>query len=184
MTELRIFYDGPGLAGRSSSVSAVRDVLARHYEVVRTRLPSGRRTGERLVVSGPGITLQVDVMPGLESVDPVRDEVRARAHVLVVVLDSQPERLPANRDALAEIAKLPPRPMVMQFNKRDLPPALLVEEMQRELNPHGFPAFESVAPRGVGTMEAFHTAAILAAKLAGCSDELRALLATAPSPKH
>jgi signal recognition particle receptor subunit beta len=97
--------------------------------------------------------------------------------VFVLVLDSQRERLEANQWLLAQISKLAARPMVMQFNKRDLPNAMPLDELHRELNPHGFPTFESIATRGVGTIEAFHAAAILAAKLAGCSAELRSLLA-------
>ena len=146
-------------------------MLARHYEVSGTRELVDDHLEQRLVLRGPGITLRVDVLPGPQFVDPMC-EARKHAHVLVVVVDSQHQRIEGNRFAVEEILKLPARPMVFQFNKRDLRNAMPLDELQRELNPNRFPAFESIATRGVGTMEAFHAAAVLAAKLVGVSDEL------------
>jgi hypothetical protein len=40
----------------------------------------------------------------------------------------------------------------VQYNKRDLPDASSIEEMQARLNPTGQPYFQAVARHGVGVM--------------------------------
>ena len=44
-------------------------------------------------------------------------------------------------------------PYVIQYNKRDLPNAAPMEELQSLLNPRGVPHFEAVAPKGDGVYE-------------------------------
>ena len=44
-------------------------------------------------------------------------------------------------------------PYVLQFNKRDLPSAVLVDGMYRLLNFKGEPTFEAVATKGIGVFE-------------------------------
>jgi hypothetical protein len=41
-------------------------------------------------------------------------------------------------------------PIVIQYNKRDMPDAMTVEELQKAVNVHGFPHFEAVANKGDG----------------------------------
>jgi len=43
----------------------------------------------------------------------------------------------------------------VQYNKRDLPDALPVEELQPVCNPWGTEFVEAVAPEGVGVLETF-----------------------------
>jgi hypothetical protein len=45
-------------------------------------------------------------------------------------------------------------PLVLQYNKRDLPNAMPVAEMNGEINKTGVPTFESVATTGLGVEEA------------------------------
>jgi signal recognition particle receptor subunit beta len=44
-------------------------------------------------------------------------------------------------------------PYVIQYNKRDLPNAVSVEEMHKVLNPRNIPEFQAVAPTGVGVFD-------------------------------
>jgi signal recognition particle receptor subunit beta len=44
-------------------------------------------------------------------------------------------------------------PIVMQWNKRDLPNIVPVEDMQMQLNKRKFPAFEATAVSGEGVFE-------------------------------
>ena len=44
-------------------------------------------------------------------------------------------------------------PYVLQFNKRDLPSAVPVDDMYRQLNFKGEPTFEAVATEGMGVFE-------------------------------
>jgi signal recognition particle receptor subunit beta len=44
-------------------------------------------------------------------------------------------------------------PMVMQWNKRDLPNIVAVEDLQQQLNKRKNPAFEAIASQGDGVFE-------------------------------
>jgi len=44
-------------------------------------------------------------------------------------------------------------PYVLQFNKRDLPTAVPVDQMYRALNFKGEPTFEAIAVQGMGVFE-------------------------------
>ncbi len=44
-------------------------------------------------------------------------------------------------------------PYVLQFNKRDLPTAVPVDQMYRALNFKGEPTFEAIAIQGMGVFE-------------------------------
>jgi signal recognition particle receptor subunit beta len=44
-------------------------------------------------------------------------------------------------------------PMVVQYNKRDLPRVVSVADLEKELNPGGHPYFEAVAFRGAGVFD-------------------------------
>ncbi|HEU5311404.1 MAG TPA: gliding-motility protein MglA, partial [Candidatus Eisenbacteria bacterium] len=44
-------------------------------------------------------------------------------------------------------------PLVMQYNKRDLPRVVSVPDLERELNPAGVPFYEAVALKGSGVFD-------------------------------
>ena len=94
-----------------------------------------------------------------------RSEDRVRilqgADALVVVVDSDGDRLEDNRTALEDLdedlseAGRERRELVtaFQYNKRDLGSAVPLEELEAALNPGGAPHFEAVARRGDGVVE-------------------------------
>ena len=79
------------------------------------------------------------------------------------VADSQENRLDANlesienlRDNLADHAiDFATIPMVVQYNKRDLPTALPVESLRAAINHAGWPEVEAVARDGLGVFDTF-----------------------------
>jgi hypothetical protein len=52
-------------------------------------------------------------------------------------------------------------PYALQFNKRDLPNAMAVDDMYRTLNFKREPTFEAVAPDGVGVFDTLKSVAKL-----------------------
>jgi hypothetical protein len=52
-------------------------------------------------------------------------------------------------------------PYVVQYNKRDLPGIMSLEEMRPFLNPNGVPEFEAVASQGKGVFETLKAVARL-----------------------
>jgi signal recognition particle receptor subunit beta len=80
---------------------------------------------------------------------------------LVFVGDSQAERMDANIAAMENLYEnlgdygYDPRevPMVVQYNKRDLPTAVPVEEMRSHLNPMELPEYDAIAVTGKGVFD-------------------------------
>ncbi len=80
---------------------------------------------------------------------------------VIFVADSQRDRMEANIEAMHnlyenlesygyDLAKIP---FVIQYNKRDMPEPMTVEELRAQLNPNGVPDFEGVAIEGTGVFE-------------------------------
>jgi signal recognition particle receptor subunit beta len=80
---------------------------------------------------------------------------------VVFVVDSREEALERNleelrllRRSLIEPGKKNPGvPIVFQYNKRDLPGTVSIDELNRCLNPTGLPYLEASAVRGTGVVE-------------------------------
>lgn len=80
---------------------------------------------------------------------------------MVFVADSLRDRLDANLESMENLRvnlaehgyDLDTIPLVIQYNKRDLPNAMPVEELSRLLNPRKVPEFPAVAVKGEGVFE-------------------------------
>jgi signal recognition particle receptor subunit beta len=91
---------------------------------------------------------------------------------LVFVADSQAERMDANIAALENLYEnlsdygYDPYqlPIVLQWNKRDMPNAVPVDELRRQLNPMGLPETEAVAVEGTGVFDTLKTVSKLVLK--------------------
>ena len=78
------------------------------------------------------------------------------------VADSSGARMQSNVEILEEMVDVlheqgqdvpEPIPLVMQYNKRDLPDALPVPELEAALNRWGVPHVEAIAVNGVGVFQ-------------------------------
>jgi signal recognition particle receptor subunit beta len=84
---------------------------------------------------------------------------------IVFVADSKKDSMDANLDTLLDLEKhliengktLEDFPWVLQYNKRDLPDAESVDEIEKKLNFFGVPSFEAVATRGQGVFPTLKT---------------------------
>lgn len=80
---------------------------------------------------------------------------------IVFVADSQADRAEANIEAMHNLYEnvesygydMDTIPFILQYNKRDLPDVLPVEELRAQLNPRGVPDFEAIATDGQGVFE-------------------------------
>ncbi len=80
---------------------------------------------------------------------------------LIFVVDSQQERLDENIESYINLQdnlksynlSLNDIPMVIQYNKRDLPNILPINDLQLQVNKGGYTYFESVAIRGIGVFD-------------------------------
>ncbi len=164
----KIVYYGPGLSGKTTSLQQIH---ASVRPEARGDLVSLSTEGDRTLffdflpieleqVRGLSLRLQLYTVPGQVFYDATRKLVLNGADGIVFVADSQRPALDSNAEAfsnletnLAELGiELRTFPHVIQWNKRDLPNAIPVEELRRELNRHGAPEFETVASRGEGVL--------------------------------
>ncbi len=166
----KIVYYGPGLSGKTTTLQQIH---AKVRPDSRGDLISLSTEGDRTLffdflpvrveeVHGLTLRLQLYTVPGQVFYDATRKLVLNGADGVVFVADSQRPALDSNAESFSNLEtnlgelgiELRTFPLAIQWNKRDLPNALPVEELRRELNRHGAPEFESVASRGVGVLAA------------------------------
>jgi signal recognition particle receptor subunit beta len=114
-------------------------------------------------VAGYDFKVQLYTVPGQVQYNATRRVVLAGADAVVFVADSGRNILAENLSAFDNMKvnllanRLAPEkvPLVIQYNKRDLPDACSEEELNRSLNPWGRRTFTAVASEGRGVMETF-----------------------------
>lgn len=166
----KIVYYGPGLSGKTTSLQRVYDFVRPES---RGQLISLNTEGDRTLffdflplkleqVRGLGLRLQLYTVPGQVFYDATRKLVLNGADGVVFVADSQPAAHDRNLESMGNLREnlgelgidLDVFPLVIEYNKRDLPNVMPVERLRRDLNPRGVPDFETVAERGINIMPA------------------------------
>src|SRR5574337_210938 len=156
----KVVYYGPGMSGKTTSL---RHVYGAVREQSRGELISLSTEGDRTLffdflpvkiehVRGLKIRLQLYTVPGQVFYDATRKLVLNGADGVVFVADSQPTARDSNlesmdnlRTNLGELGiELDRFPLVVQYNKRDLPGAMAPSLMRSDLNARGAPEFETV----------------------------------------
>ncbi len=165
----KVVYYGPGLCGKTTNLQWIHEkipiknkgkMLSLATEADRT-LFFDFRPIELGTIRGMKTRIQLYTVPGQVFYNATRRMVLKGADCVVFVVDSQEPMLEASLDALLnlrenlEVNEIDPDelPMVMQYNKRDLPNALPVEILNERLNPKNLPFYEAVAMKGVGVEE-------------------------------
>jgi mutual gliding-motility protein MglA len=100
-------------------------------------------------------------VPGQVFYDASRKLILKGVDGIVLVADSQEERLDASIESVSNLNQnlkeqgfdLNKIPYVLQLNKRDLPNAIPLEELTRQLLFKGEPVFEAVATKGIGVLD-------------------------------
>lgn len=162
----KVVYYGPGLCGKTSNLKYIYDnleeegrgnMLTLATEADRTLffdfLPMDLGT-----MRGFKVRLQLYTVPGQVFYEETRKRVLKGCDGVVLVADSQRSMQEANRESLAQLSQhlsenglvFAEVPLVLQYNKRDLPDLLSIEEMDADLNPANMPFFEAVASEGIG----------------------------------
>jgi signal recognition particle receptor subunit beta len=113
------------------------------------------------MVRGFKVRFHLYTVPGQVFYDASRKLILKGVDGVVFVADSQVERMEANIESLENLRtnlseqgyNLDIIPFIIQYNKRDLPNVVPVEEMNRALNPRNVPSFETVARDGRGVFD-------------------------------
>jgi len=200
----KIVYYGPGLCGKTTNLMVIFDKLDPKSKGKMLSLAT--KTDRTLFFDllpvdigkvGPfNLKIQLYTVPGQVFYNETRKLVLKGADSVVFVADSQPAMLEANRESFANLMEnlevnqidVNDTPMVIQFNKRDLPGVLEVEQLQERLGFEGYPYTEASALKGQGVMETFRlvskiTAKHLFARLKGGRTEVPSKRGSGSNPK-
>ena len=173
----KIVYYGPGLCGKTTNLQYIYNktnpeakgkMISLATETERTLffdfLPLS--LGE---IRGFKTRFHLYTVPGQVFYDASRKLILKGVDGVVFVADSQRERMEANIESIRNLESnlkehgldLKSMPYALQFNKRDLPTAMPVDELYRTLNFKREPTFEAVAPQGVGVFDTLKAVAKL-----------------------
>ncbi len=165
----KIVYYGPGLCGKTTNLQFI---YSKTNPDLKGKMISLATEAERTLffdflplalgqIRGFKTRFHLYTVPGQVFYDASRKLILKGVDGVVFVADSQVERMEANLESLDNLRlnlteqglDLDRVPYVIQYNKRDLPNAAPVEELQRLLNPRGVPDFEACASVGKGVFE-------------------------------
>src|SRR5688572_11271010 len=164
----KIVFYGPGLSGKTTSLRKI-------YETVRPahrgEMMSVATEGDRTLffdflpvkveqVGDCSVRLALYTVPGQVFYNATRKLVLQGADGVVFVADSNPEALDGNIASLENLEenladqgiRIEKFPLVIQYNKRDLPKAMAVNDLREALNKRGLQEFETSAANGRGVL--------------------------------
>ena len=166
---LKIVYYGAGLCGKTTNL---RSIFAAFPSERRGKMMSLATDLDQTLffdflpvdmgsIKGWKLRFHLFTVPGQVYYNVSRKLVLKGVDGLVFVVDSQEERLEENIESYNNLMDnlkiygltIKDIPMVVQYNKRDLPNIIPISDLQLHLNKGGFTYFESVAMRGLGVFD-------------------------------
>lgn len=165
----KIVYYGPGLGGKTTNIQFVyQKTSGDNKGKMITLNTENERTlffdflpldlGE---IRGFKTRFHLYTVPGQVFYEASRKLILRGVDGVVFVADSQVERMEDNIESLRGLEKnlleqgynIENIPLVLQWNKRDLPNIVSVEDLEQKLNTHDVPAFDAVATKGDGVFD-------------------------------
>jgi mutual gliding-motility protein MglA len=165
----KIVYYGTGLGGKTTNLEHVH---ARVDPETRGKMISLATETDRTLffdflpvdlgeIRGFKTRFHLYTVPGQVYYNASRKLILKGVDGIIFVADSQAHRSEANIEAMHNLYEnlesygydLEKIPFVIQYNKRDLPEIMTVEQLREQLNPGGVPDHEAVAIKGTGVFE-------------------------------
>lgn len=165
----KIVYYGPGMCGKTTNLQKVHELMSPQ---MRSDLLSVATETDRTIyfdflpvklgkIAGFDFVVRVFTVPGQPYYAETRRIVLQGADAVVFVADSQRFMLDQNRDSLLDLKKnmrangldYNSIPLVMQYNKQDLPDILPPEDLDSALNDRNAKVFLSSAHTGQNVVE-------------------------------
>lgn len=169
----KVVYYGPGLCGKTTNLQWIFDHTSKDSrgEMVSLATETDRTLFFDLLpidvgsIAGFSTRIQLYTVPGQVFYNTTRKLVLKGVDGVVFVADSQRPMLQANIESfqnleenLAEMGlSLDTIPVVLQYNKRDLPNICSVEELDQALNRNNWSGVEASALNGDGVLETLKT---------------------------
>jgi len=165
----KLVYYGPGLCGKTTNLKYIYEKTAAD---AKGKMISLATETERTLffdflplslgeIRGFKTRFHLYTVPGQVFYDASRKLILKGVDGVIFVADSQIERTEANLESVENLRSnlaeqgysLEKIPYVVQYNKRDLPNAVTLEELRQVLNPQNVPDYEAVARTGVGVFD-------------------------------
>ena len=165
----KIVYYGPGLCGKTTNIQWIHEQANPEK---RGKLVSLATETDRTLffdflpldmgmVKGFKVRFHLYTVPGQVFYDASRKLILRGCDGVIFVADSQRPRLEANIESIANLATnlkdngydIRNIPYVLQRNKRDMPTAAGLPEMEELLRFRNEPMVEAIASKGVGVIE-------------------------------
>jgi len=167
--DAKIVYYGPGISGKTTNLQYIHQHLKPEQ---RGKMVSLATDEERTLffdflpielesVRGFRTHFHLYTVPGQVYYGATRRAVLTGADGIIFVADSQRDRLEDNLISIKDLEenlhyygrKIETVPLIIQYNKRDLPNVMSLEELNSKINRLNVPHFESVAILGKGVFE-------------------------------
>ncbi len=162
----KIVYYGPGMSGKTTNLEKVFENAPDEH---KGELTSIATEGDRTLffdflpldlgtVAGMNTKFQLYTVPGQVYYNSTRKLVLQGADGVIFVADSQKKKMDENIESLENLVEnleeynlsIDEVPLVLQWNKRDMPDISSPEELNEKLNMRNWPSFEAVAVTGEG----------------------------------
>ena len=166
----KIVYYGPGLGGKTTNIQYIYRKTSKNYS--GKKMISLNTENDRTLffdflpldlgqIRGLSARLHLYTVPGQVFYEASRRLILRGVDGIVFVADSQVEKMEANLQSLQGLEthlslqghSMTSIPVVMQWNKRDLPNISSTENLQKQLNKWNLPMFEATAVTGEGVFE-------------------------------
>jgi signal recognition particle receptor subunit beta len=176
----KIVYYGPGLCGKTTNLMVIFDKLDPKSKGKMLSLAT--KTDRTLFfdllpvdigkVGNFNLKIQLYTVPGQVFYNETRKLVLRGADAVVFVADSQRSMADSTKESFKNLLdnmrenQIDPddTPIVIQYNKRDIPGVPAVEELEHLLGLEGYPHTEASALKGDGVMETFKLVSKMTAK--------------------
>ena len=198
----KLVYYGPGRSGKTTNLTYLHSALPGEQVGSLTSLATRRdRTlffdylpVDLGTVGAYKVRFQLYTVPGQPYYRAIRQLVLQGADGVAFVADSQRHRWEDNIDSMQDLhANLAEHgidarvlPMVLQYNKQDLPPSLAasVDELSIALNVRAVPEFAADAPRGTGVFDTLRSLGMRVLRRLGAEDAANVAAADAAAQSH
>lgn len=167
----KIVYYGPGLCGKTTNIHMIfrRIAPGQRGKLISLATETDRTLFfdflpvELGTIKNYKVRFHLYTVPGQVFYNATRKLVLKGADGVIFVADSQRAMLDANLESIANLRdnfaeqgiNLSDFPMVIQYNKRDLPDTLSIGELNTAMNPRRVPFYEAVATTGDGVLKTF-----------------------------
>jgi signal recognition particle receptor subunit beta len=167
----KIVYYGPGLCGKTTNIHMIFHRIAPGQ---RGKLISLATETDRTLffdflpvelgtIKNYRVRFHLYTVPGQVFYNATRKLVLKGADGVIFVADSQRAMLDANLESISNLRdnlhdqgiNLNTFPIVIQYNKRDLPDVLSIDELNAAVNPRMVPFYGAVATTGEGVLKTF-----------------------------